>query len=318
MANIHDYNFCPACGQKLQGDETLCPFCGYRLLEQELKKEEGLEKSIVDNVGFPPNNNSVPLDIQNVFCPTCNTKINNDEKVCSFCGFRMDGLSFPEEKFLNKEKKIEVNEGDGIPPVAELHTEKKVINLHPEQKEIVNTLPTTDDAITVQGANQNGNQNMQPQSSYSGDVQKKKKTRLIIVIVGIVLILAIVLIALLQFAGKINISALNRVFPSSKTTQTVPVVNKNYYVCYASAIINSKANLILSNIFAQEQANNSPETAKAAFIHVISLRYPADYRSFTPVSCKRFDTSTAANTERERVKSVYIKKKYNIRFAELH
>lgn len=35
MEKKNDIDFCPSCGNKLNGDENVCPFCGYRILENK-------------------------------------------------------------------------------------------------------------------------------------------------------------------------------------------------------------------------------------------------------------------------------------------
>lgn len=296
MEKIHDYNFCPSCGHALQGDEMLCPFCAYRLSESEIKSGN-------PNVGDQPQE-----QLPDVFCPACNTRILPGEIVCTFCGFRIDG-----SVGLDHHKVVEKNLGKGTEemkiPVAEVPKEKGSISIHPVSAEIVvpPVIPASVDKIQ--------------ETAVAGDSGKnagKKKKGFWILIVAIVIIVLIAVLCILQYAGVINAPILNRIIPANKVVVAPVKVEKHYYYCYASAVIKGKTNMIMSNVFSQEQAGNNMETAKAVFSRVTRLQYPTDYMFFRPVLCKQGDDFTKIMSERESMRDSYMKKKYKMRFVEVH
>jgi RNA polymerase subunit RPABC4/transcription elongation factor Spt4 len=299
MGSKHDYNFCPSCGHKLEGDETTCPFCGYRLLEQENKADEVLQKPIESNIGTNSKDDKPAglFDNENI-CPTCKTTLREDEVVCPFCGMKISKVS---------DNKSEKELGE-VTPVAELPK---------DENHLISKFPTNNETIIppiIENENIQENQSIVPNEPGAGG---KKKTGLIIILAAAFVVIILLGTFLLQYSGVINIPALNGLIPGKDITVVKTVTAKNYYFCYASALISGKTQVILSNVFLQEQDNNSEVTATKSFSKFISLRYPKDYKLFAPILCKKYATFELASKEREKVQSAYQKKKYTFRFVDL-
>jgi uncharacterized Zn finger protein (UPF0148 family) len=299
MGSLHDYNFCPSCGHKLEGDETTCPFCGYRLLEQENKVDEVIQKTVESNIGTNNKDDKTAglLDNENI-CPTCKTTLREDEVVCPFCGMKVNKAS---------DNKSEKELGE-ILPTAELPK---------EENHLISKFPTNSDTTIPPVIENNSVQENQTIVQNTSVEKGKKKTALIIILAAAFVFIILLGTFLLQFGGVINIPALNGLVPGKNVPVVKVAATKNYYFCYASALVGGKTQVILSNVFLQEQENNSEITAKNSFVKYIKIRYPKDYTSFTPILCRKYTSYELANKEREKVKSDYQKKKYNFRFVDL-
>ncbi len=291
MEKVHDYNFCPSCGHKLQGDENICPFCAYRLHEPEEKLTTPL---------------NADQSIPDVFCPACNTKILTGEIICSFCGFRLEGTAGLEDHHKVVEKHIGKGVEENKIPVAEVPKEKGEVNIHPTTP-VVDSVPADiPPPLNV------------PQEPAIITASPKGKTGRYLIFGAIGLVAIVAVLCVLQYSGVVNIPGLNKIFPAKHVVIPRAAIDKNYYYCYASATVKGKSYIIISNVFNQEQVGNNTETAKAAFNRVIRLQYPSDYALFKPVLCKQGDVYLDLSNERDELKSGYLKKKFNIRFVDVH
>lgn len=303
MEKKHDYNFCPSCGQKLQGDETICPFCGYRLRdlagEQPQDVQDGLMKEL-------PQDEEKPF-----FCPTCNTRMNEGDKVCSYCGFRPDGLIVTGDQ--NVTKKTEEPDDDGQLPVAEVPKEKKIIDLNPVHQETSLNPGNDNPQSRMKNSETSSQQTFMPPAE-----RRKGKKGLVIALILIVVIGLPLVLMLLQYTGAADIPGFRALFPPKKPQENVIPVNlKNYYYCYASGINGKTVTVVMSNVFSQEHPGNSMTSAEASFLSELRAKYPKDQSKFRPVLTKKFSSAADAGKDREEVMSAYMNKKYVFRFVDV-
>jgi DNA-directed RNA polymerase subunit RPC12/RpoP len=326
MEKIHDLSFCPSCGSKLNGDETICPFCGYRLLEAE--KQFGIKEpeppastnELMSGVAEPPvppvveeiaeliEETSVPpLPVAEkkhdlAFCPECGAKLDGSEIVCPICGFRLlEPADRPLEMPFEQKEHVVVVEEIIVPPVME-----PVIETIPEIPPIAPIAELPKEKV------------VERPPVIPAVPKKKKRTGLIIFLILLFLILAGAgTTAFLQYTGKINVPLLSFI-PSNKPVVIVPNVEKNYYFCYAANHTKKDQIIIISSVFMQSENGNSKVTAANAFKKLVNIQYPKDCFYFRNVIAMKYNNFEEAMKVRESTKQDYQKRKYKIRYIEIH
>lgn len=310
MEKIHDLSFCPSCGSKLNGDETICPFCGYRLLEAE--KQFGIRPTeipepnmetpqasveppdeTVNAVTTPPEPVVVNAIHKMAFCPECGAKLDGTEVVCPMCGFR---LTEPVEQ-----------QAEPLPvePVVMVTPDPEPEMIKAEDAAIKEVAPP----ITKQ----------EIKAPVAEVPRRKKRSGLIVLLLILIVIFAgAAVVSYLQYAGNVNIPFLSKIIPSNKPVVIAPVLEKNYYFCYAPNHTMKDQIIIISSVFTQDESGNSKVTAANAFKKLVNLQYPKDCFYFSNVIATRFSDFEEAMNFREKTKRDYEKRKYDIRYIEIH
>ncbi|MEI6765637.1 MAG: zinc-ribbon domain-containing protein [Bacteroidota bacterium] len=325
MEKIHDLSFCPSCGSKLNGDETICPFCGYRLLEAD--KQFGIKEpeppattnQPPPSVAEPPAAPVIeekpepiveppapPLPVAEkkhdlAFCPECGAKLDGNEVVCPICGFR---LLEPADRH------------DEIPqePIEEKAVEE--IIAPPVIEPVIETIPEIPPIAPI--AELPKEKVVERPPVIPAVSKKKKHTGLIIFLILLFLILAGAgTTAFLQYTGKINVPLLSFI-PSNKPLAVVSNVEKNYYFCYAPNHTMKDQIIIISSVFMQSENGNSKVTATNAFKKLVNIQYPKDCFYFSHVIAMKYNNFEEAMKVRESTKQDYQKRQYKIRYIEIH
>jgi hypothetical protein len=275
----HEYAFCPECGNKLEGDEFLCPSCGFKLADR------------------PP----IPTPMPPQDLPDSPPELNNQEPP-------VIPTSIPEEQPDNVPPVLNEQAPPIIPPEPVIEQAPPIIQPSPQPEPIY--YQTT------------------PQHQY---VPPKKKSKVWLVIV--LILLGIIIIgggvgAFFIYNGTIPKDKVSFIPenilemltpPGTKSTNTVVIPTKSYYVTYAYGLVDNKKVAIISSVMDPSNSEKSNKTgAETSFLESARINYPKDYFLLTKsMNTKVFNDRQKALTERENIKKDFKKKGYELRLMEV-
>ncbi|NTW33440.1 MAG: hypothetical protein HGB12_12600 [Bacteroidetes bacterium] len=347
MEKKHDLIFCPQCGVKLDGDEIICSVCGCKFAELpgSTTTQNNITPPLQNNVPpvAPPNpttqNNNPPAYNPNQNFNQQQVNQNQQPVMPPNNNYNQPPVNQNRPPVMppnNNYNQPPVN--PNRPPVMPPNNNYNQPPVNPNRPPVMppnnnyNQPPVNPNRPPVMPPNNNYNQppvnpnrppvmppntnyNQPPQYNY---VPKKGMNAglLITIILGVILILSICTIAVLQYSGIVNISAIENIIPSKKSqsASTVAVDHTKYYVIHSFAVVNNKWNAIVAEVVISKKPYNDKVGAKNQYKKAIMNKFPNDYFYFSKfIICDSYKNLPDAQNARSALLKSYDAKKYNLR-----